>query len=316
MKGVESRENPGGPDETPEVADRGSSSSGSRPSSPPLERGEQGAPSPGAKQRRGGPPSGVPREGVRSAGDLSSGTNKQRQILAKAKRAFMNGSMSDAEPHFETLVDTGPFSGPKASAFIALSQIYINSGRPEQAIELLKRVPATGEEVVEVHLVRARAFGQAGNKKEAIEEYEHLIEMQPNYLFVYSSLGALYEQAGRQEKSKQLYKTYEKRLKSMFDTVTKPEQSKAIARMNTLDILALVDDKRAREAARKGLQDPEPKVRAKAAQTLYQMKATSARSDLEKVAEHDSNKRVREAARTALQRLSSKGGSPPAGGPR
>lgn len=239
----------------------------------------------------------------KTPGELPDGTDRQRRLLAEAKSAFLKNDLEEAEPLFEKVVEKGPMSGARASAYIALGQIYVQTDRADRAIELLESVPEPGPKVVELRLVSARAYKKAGRIEEAIGEYESVVELQPNYIFVYPTLGGLYAEQGEEKKAAEIYLDYENRLESMARAVENPEDSTPVDRVNALDFFSAIDDERAEEAVENALEDPVPDVRAKAAQTAAAMRIGSAKSKLEEMVEADESEGVRTAASAALETL-------------
>ncbi|MFB6352212.1 MAG: HEAT repeat domain-containing protein [Bradymonadaceae bacterium] len=234
---------------------------------------------------------------------LKPGTKKQKKLLSKAKKAFLSDDFRAAEPIFKKVLDQGPMTGTKMSAYIALAEIYLELGEAGKAIELLERIPEPGKQVVEVRLMLARAYASRDELREAVDEYAKVLELQPNYLFAYPPLGALYAEMGEKKKAAELYLQYENRLTELTRTLEKPDQSKAVNRINILDILASSSDQRVVDAVLTALSDPKPRVRAKAAHTAAELKAITAKSTLKKMVDNDEDKYVRKAAASALQRL-------------
>lgn len=239
----------------------------------------------------------------KTPGELPNGTDRQRRRLTEAKSAFLKNDLEGAEPLFEEVIEKGPMSGARASAYIALGQIYVQTDRADRAIELLESVPEPGSKVVELRLVLARAYKKAGRIEEAIDEYESVVELQPNYIFVYPTLGGLYAEEGEEKKAAEIYLDYENRLESMARAVENPEDSTPVDRVNALDFFSAVDDERAEEAVENALEDPVADVRAKAAQTAAAMRVESAKSKLEEMVEGDESEGVRTAASAALETL-------------
>ncbi len=248
--------------------------------------------------------------------DLAEATDEQKKLLAKAKASFLKDDFGAAEPIFEEVTETGPPSGTQMSAYIALGQIYLERGEPREAIDLLELAPEAGDEVVEMRLVLARAYADDEEFAEAIDEYEKLLELQPNYLFVYPPLGSIYVRQGQKKKAAKLYHRYENRLETMATTLEQSDDSKAIERLNVLDIFASSNDARVVQAIEAALDDPKPRVRAKAAKTAGAVKAVTAQSKLEEMAEGDSNEYVRRQAERAAAQLEKVEAPPERDGPR
>ncbi len=235
--------------------------------------------------------------------DLPPGTEEQKKLLAKAKTSFLKDDFEAAEPIFEKVTETGPLTGTQASAYIALGQIYVEQGEPAKAIDLLELVPEGGKEVVELRLVLARAYADAEQFREAVDEYEALLELQPNYLFAYPPLGSIYVKRGEKKEAAKLYRRYENRLHEMSTAVEHPDQSKAVERLNILDIFASSNDERVVKAVTAALEDPKLRVRAKAAKTAAAIKAVGAQSKLEEMAKGDDSEYVRKQAKRAAAKL-------------
>ncbi|MFB6263796.1 MAG: tetratricopeptide repeat protein [Bradymonadaceae bacterium] len=281
--------------------------------------GQAGAPAgsaptagrPGPRARTGsssGPPGPPPTpSGSKSMRSLPEGTDKQLQLLAEAKKRFLKGGYKSAKSVFEKVVETGPFTGPQASAFTALAQIHIESGRPQAAVDLLKRVPERGEKLPHIHLIRARAYADLETFDRAIAEFERVLEMRPDYVFVYPSLGALYKKTGQKKKADELYARYKREVRSLTQTATSSKAS-AGERMSALDLLSMTRDPKAIQAVVDALDAKPAKIRGKAISSVVQMNIRSARSKLKAIAKNDENKYVRQTARRALGALSSKGG--------
>ena len=236
---------------------------------------------------------------------LKPGTEKQKKLLAEAKKSFLTDDFRAAEPIFKELIETGPMTGTKMSAYIALAQIYIESGQAEEAIQLLELIPEPGNEVVEIRLMLARAYASRDELNEAVDEYAKVLELQPNYLFAYPPLGALYTEMGEKKKAAKLYLEYENRLETLKRMLQNTENSKAVRRINVLDIFASSSDERVVGAVVDALDDPHPRVRAKAANAAAELRAVAAKPKLKKMMEEDNDKYVRQAARSAYGRLKS-----------
>ena len=234
---------------------------------------------------------------------LKPGTKKQKKLLAEAKKSFLTDDFRAAEPIFKELIETGPMTGTKMSAYIALAQIYIESGQAGEAIQLLELIPEPGKQVVEIRLMLARAYASRDELREAVDEYAKVLELQPNYLFAYPPLGALYTEMGEKKKAAKLYLKYENRLETLKRMLQNTEDSQAVNRINVLDIFGSSSDERVVSAVVDALDDPHPRVRAKAANTAAELQAIAAKPKLKEMMENDKDKYARQAARSAYSRL-------------
>lgn len=282
--------------------DDSSEAPGERQKSPREEPEDESGEASSSDESAPGPDATSKSEGTQS-NELGEGTETQRNKLAKAKTYFMNDQLEEAEPLFEEVVDGGPMSGPRVSAYIALGQIYLQTDRPKQAVDMLESMPPPGENVVEARLVVARAHAQQENTEEAIREFEHVTELQPNYVFAYPVLGSLYARTGRDKKAAETYLKYENRLETMATVLESPDEHGVADRLNILDFLSGVNDERAAEAVRQALADPDPRVRARAAKMTGTMRIVAATQRLEELAASDSVRRVRQRAEASLEKL-------------
>lgn len=244
--------------------------------------------------------------GSKEGPKLAAGTSKQKKLLAKAKTKFLTDDLTAAEPLFEEVIETGGMTGTKASAYIALGQVYIDTGKPREAVELLESMPEAGEEIVEAKLILARAYAAQEKFDEAIEVYRNVIDLQPHYIFAYTAMGALYNERGKKKKAAQMYLKYENKLAEMAAALEHPDKSTAVNRLNILDIFSVVNDQRAEEAVEAALEDPEAQIRAKAAATAGQLGVESATTRLEYLSKKDESERVRQAAGVALKKVRSR----------
>ena len=240
---------------------------------------------------------------------LPGGTEEQLALMARAKSAFLSGRTEEAERLFKELSETGPITGPRVSAYIALGQIYNESGRSDKAVKLYEGLARKVEDVPEVQIVVARSLAKQGETTKAIRAYRELLSKQPDYIFALIELAELYDKAGRDEKSaKTLYK-YEQKIYAMSEQLGQ-EKTPVEQKLHVLDVFSMVSDDKAIDASVAALQDPSPAVRARAAVVLEQMGAAEAVDILKKVADKDPNQRVRLSAKTAARSLSEGGDAP------
>jgi tetratricopeptide (TPR) repeat protein len=278
------------------------------------EGSEREAEAPGAEQRRqpAEEPAEEPElEDQEEGGDdlgLGEGTDEQRRLIAQAKQAFLTNQIDKAEQIFEELAQTDPVSGPQVSATIALAQIYRETDRSKEAVELLEGLAERVGEVPEVHLVIARALAEQGESTRAIAAYERVLELQPDFVFALLELSELFAQAGREEEATKTVYAYEKKVYSLAKELEDAETPVG-ERLRVLDVFALLSDDRATEAAVKVIADSDPRIRRRAAIALGEMRAAEAREVLEEASVSDPDMGARMAAKDALERID-KGGAP------
>lgn len=241
-------------------------------------------------------------EQPKSADELDEGTQKQKDMLARAKRAFLTNEIETAERQFEELVETGPVSGAQVSGVIALAQIYIESDRPGEALKLYDDLSDKAAGLPEVKLVIARSLGEKGNFEEAIEVYGELLERQPDFIFALVEMGNAYAELGEEKKAAGALYRYERRLGELADALSSEETDKE-GQLYLLDVFSLLNDERVGRAVGRVLDDESAEVRATAARVLGQTGSVDKREALEKMAEEDDDAQVREAAEEALEQL-------------
>lgn len=238
----------------------------------------------------------------KSADELDEGTQKQKDMLARGKRAFLTNETETAERQFEELVETGPVSGAQVSGVIALAQLYIESDRPEEAVKLYDDLSEEAAALPEVKLVIARSLGEQGDFEEAIEVYRELLEKQPDFIFALVEMGNAYAELGDEEKAAAALYRYEIRLGELADALGSEETGKE-GQLYLLDVFSLLNDERVGRAVGRVLDDDSAEVRATAARVLGQTGSVDKREALEKMAEEDKDAQVREAAEEALEQL-------------
>jgi tetratricopeptide (TPR) repeat protein len=237
---------------------------------------------------------------------LGEGSDKQRELMARAKKAFLTEQIGRAEALFEELAGTEPVSGPQVSGVIALAQIYNETDRANEAIALYDSLADRVDEVAEIQLVIARAYDDLGESTRAINAYKRLLDIQPDYVFAWLELGKLYSGAGREEEATKALYTYEKRVYSLAKKLESAD-TKPAERIHILDVFSLVSDDRATEATVKALGADVPQIRQKAATTLGESGSAEAKKVLEYASINDPHLGVRMAAKDALKRLEKAG---------
>lgn len=234
--------------------------------------------------------------------ELGDGTQDQQTLLIQAKTAFLMDDYDIAEGLFRHLANSEPLSGPTVTATLALGQIYSESDRKADALELYKSLVEDVPDVAEVQLVIARAYVNAGESTAAMRAFEKTLELQPDFVFVHAELGNLFLQAGRNDDAAAAFLKYEQRIYTMAKALENPETPDA-ERLQIIESFGLITDDRATEATVAALTDKHPQVRLVAAATLGELNVTAAREMLEKMAIDDPDMQVRMTARAAANEL-------------
>lgn len=235
-------------------------------------------------------------------GSLHDATNEQIKQLDAAKKLFFAGDLAGAEKAFKELIATGPLSPEKVSAYVALGQIYRETDRQDEAVELFQKLTSVAPTIPEGHFMLGRAYADQSESTRAIKSYERAIQMQPDYLQAYVELGGIYNVAGRSEDAQNILFKYEKKvyeLAGKLESADTPPEEK----LHILDVFGFVDDDRVSAAVLKAILDPDPQVREAAIYLAQDYRLGDARPALKVLAENDPSQRVRFAAEEAYDAL-------------
>lgn len=273
-------------------------SSESSPQSPSNDAGEPGAPE-------------DPQQGADIPG-LAEATDSQQMLLLEAKKAFLTDDLTRAEALFKTLVQSKPVSGPQVSAVMALAQIYIETGRPTEAVKLYDDLSDKVSAMPEIQLVVARAYADLNQHERAIKAYKKLLETKPDYVFAQLEIGKLYAKAGQKDEAGKAFYAYEQKIYKLAARLESAKSSPE-ERLDVLSVFSLVSDDRATVATVKALGADSAQVRKQAAVVLGQTGAVEASEALQKLTINDPNPTVRMAAQQALKEIKELGLAPGGG---
>lgn len=235
--------------------------------------------------------------------DLPPGTADQSSKLLEGRKAFLNDRYEEAADVFEQLAFDEPITADTISAAVALGQIHIETGRPEEALELFDRLEDHVREVPEVLLVLARTYEQLDEPRRAVNAYERAFEAKPDYIFILPEMAEILVREGKKERAGEVLVDYEAYVVELSEHLEDPDETTVEERVYIADVFALLSDERAHEALEQALDDPSERVRTQAAIALGEGAAFDARDVLEEVATEDESESVRQAARQALETL-------------
>lgn len=233
---------------------------------------------------------------------LYAGTEEQQELLARAKVAFLSDAFPLAERLFNELLQTEPMSAPKITAMLALGQVYLETDRENEALALYDSHVDTVLKIPEALVGLGRTYEQMSQTQRAMSVYKKALEAQPNYVFLWSSLGILATRIGESEKAGEYFLKYEQQLTLMAARV-ESDEAPAEEKIQILDVFSLVEDERALAATLHALGEDHAGVRAHAVRVLGEIQAQEAREKLEELAVEDPDHVVREMAKLALQAL-------------
>ena len=251
-------------------------------------------------------PSAAPDEHLeeRHMAELPPGTDSQQSNLNRGRTAFLNDEYTEAEEVFEELAFDEPITSDTVSAAVALGQIYIETGRPEAALELFDELQDHVRDIPEVLLILARTYESLGETDRAIHAYDRAYEQKRDYIFILPEMANLLVEQDRREEAGELYWRYEQYVEELVGHLHDIDATTEDERVYIADIFALVSDERAHQALEESLDaDPSERVRVQAAIALGEGVAFDARETLRDAATEDSSEAVRRAARRALDTL-------------
>lgn len=230
------------------------------------------------------------------------GTSEQLDLLAVAKGHFLEERDAEARATFEKLVKTGPVSAARVTAYVALGQLYRESGEEAKARKLYEELLALAPDVPEGHFMYGRVLAEMSETTQAIKAYETAIRLQPDYLQAYVELGGIYASAGRNDKAGETFLAYEERVYALAKRL-ESKDTPAEERLRVLDIFSFIEDERANKAIIVALKDPEAQIREQAVGLAEEFGIKEALPTLKTLSEDDPELRVRMAARGALDRM-------------
>lgn len=231
--------------------------------------------------------------------NLGPGSDEQIQLLIQAKTALISEDWEASDVIFKKLVATEALSSPRVTAYIALSNSYRDSEKPDKAVELLNELESMVTELPEVHFVLARAYGDLRQFDKSILAYEKTLKLQPDYLQALIELGGTYLKTGRKEEGEKMFYAYEKQIHKFAKVLENPKSAEA-DQLHVLDVFDFLDDDRANQSIVRALDADFPKVREKAINLIQNLRLGSTQEKLEKMMNEDINLRVRMTAKEAL----------------
>lgn len=235
---------------------------------------------------------------------LPEGTSEQHQRLVEGRTAFVSDRYSEATEIFEELAFDEPVTGDTVSAAIALAQIYLETGRPEEALELFGQLEDHVSQFPEVLLVLARTYAELDYPERAIDAYSRAFEQNPRYIFILPEKAQVLHSEGREDEAAETLTLYERRVVEMRAYLENTEQTTKEQRLYVADIFGLLDDQRAHDALENAVaDDPSEEVRVRAAEVLGDAGVIQAEQTLRDAATDDFSETVRQTARRSLEQL-------------
>ncbi len=236
---------------------------------------------------------------------LAEPTPEQEALMMEARTAFLTDDYETAEVAFRELARSEPVSGATVSATLALGQIFVETGRPQEALEFFEEVEENLEETPELLLVVARVYKDLGQPQQALQAYDTAYMARQDYLFILTEMAEILIQEGEEDRAAQLLLHYEERLAQMAVALGSPDQISVQQRAFVVEVFSMLHDERAHDALVMALDDPDAQVRLHAAVALGDLLVMEAEPRLRRLAVDDRSEEVRRAAREAIQTLQS-----------
>lgn len=235
--------------------------------------------------------------------ELPEGTEEQQALLNEGRKAFLSDQYEEATEIFEELAFDEPVTSDTVSAAVALGQIYLETDRSDEALEMYDNLFEHVSHIPEVIFVIARVFDDLDEPMRALRAYDRAYELNNDYIFILPKMAEILLQDGDEERSGQLLYRYEQRVHQFSNLLESPDEVSEEHRIYVLDILAMLHDERSHRALTNALADPAPQIRADAATALGELAVSEAEDDLRTLATDDDSEAVRVAARHSLETL-------------
>ncbi len=235
---------------------------------------------------------------------LAEGTDEQQRALEQGGAALAAGKQAEALAAFLKATH-GPLTGSAVSASLAAASLYEEAGESARAralyAGLLQKVP----DLPEVHFVAARFEAERGDAAAAVKGFQKTLELQPDLLPAYPLLGATLGRMGRNEEAAKALLEYEKRLQRWISLVRDRGQKRS-ARLEAVDLLAVLEDERVMKAMIELLVDPDPQLRIAGAGVIADLPDQASFTLLKRVAEIEAEPFTKRVLTEAVERARSK----------
>lgn len=235
--------------------------------------------------------------------DLPHGSDEQQNQLVQGRTAFLQGDLDTAAERFEALARERPLTRESVSAAVALAQIYAETDRGDEALELFAELEEDVAHIPEVLFTLAGIYGDMGDARRALHAYDRAYALNQDYIFILPQMAEILLAEGKEDEAGQLLAKYEERIAQMANLLESPDDADDADRLYLVDILGMLHDERAHEALENALADPNAEVRGAAAIALGELRITTARQAIEDLAVDDEDPAVRDAAKLALAEL-------------
>lgn len=231
---------------------------------------------------------------------LGQGTPEQQQALERANAALDAGDTAAALTAYAEAAD-GPVTGTSVSALLAAAELYGATERAAEARAHYERAVAQAPAVAEIRFAAGRHYAGAGLAPLAAVELREAIRLQPDFLPAYPALAGVLSQTGQATAAAELLATYEVRLQALITRLANaalPDR----ARVDVIDLFALLEDDRATHALIAAVSSRSDRVKLAAADALTLDPAPEALTALAKAVEAEPDPIIRQALAASMMR--------------
>lgn len=133
------------------------------------------------------------------------------------------GNLERAEQSYQHALNVDPSHQP---SYHGLASTYIETGRPQQAVSLMRSWAETQPYNAGSHVEMAWVHRETGNYAAAEQELQAALKVNPNHPVALAQLGQVYQDTGRNQQALALYQS------SLVSNWSQPEVHQRVAQMN------------------------------------------------------------------------------------
>jgi tetratricopeptide (TPR) repeat protein len=236
---------------------------------------------------------------------LDQGSAEQLVLLTRARRFVLEGDLDSAEAIFEELITSKPTTSAVLAGTLALAALHLNHNRNAQAIALCDQLAARDDAAfAELHWMLSKTYIDAGDDPRAIAALRRALELEPDWFFLWAELAARLDlQPDQAQAAQEAWERYDEQFAFQSGRLTTKIAFEA-ERALIAERLRFVEDERAVAPLIAALEDEDPTVRERAAESLGELaglKDEAALKAIKRVIARDSEEAVRTAARASLK---------------
>lgn len=124
---------------------------------------------------------------------LAKGQNKTQTLLEDANKLHQKGNFAEAERQYKRILVE---NGGNAEALHLLGVLYIQTGKEEDAIDLINRAIQLNQNIAVYHSNLAIALQNLGRFDEAAQQFQTAVYIKPDHFEAYNALGDILKNKG------------------------------------------------------------------------------------------------------------------------